>query len=136
MQDGLGKTRGARREVDGGLVGVGDGDLRRPGRGGGDEFSVAFCEGRHVDAHVDEQLHPGDLSEDAGYAVDELGTEHDGVGVGQVQAVGDLLGGVAVVHGHRQGASLEDTEIYRQPLETVGEQYGHLLALAEPPSEE
>ena len=74
----------------------------------------------------DDGLHPAD----------ELGTEDQGVGLGQLEAVLDLVGRVAVVHGNGDGARLEDAEVDGQPLDAVHQQDGDLVALADAAREE
>ena len=86
----------------------------------------------HEEARVDLR----DPVDDGLDPADELGTEHQGVGLGQLEAVLDLLRGVAVVHGHRDRPGLEDAEVDGQPLEAVHEQDGDLVALAEPSLEQ
>ena len=62
---------------------------------------------------------------------DELGSEHEKVGIGFFNTVFDLLGGVAEIERYSHSARLEDTEIDRQPLDAVHQQYGDLVALAD-----
>ncbi len=64
----------------------------------------------------------GHVGTDAHDAFGEFGAEHEGARIGKVNAVSDLFGRVAEVHGHGEGAGLEDAEVDGKPLETVHEQ--------------
>ena len=86
-------------------------------------------EGGAIVAHVEQQLHAGHLVDALLHAADELRAEEQGVHVRQVRAILDLVGGVAVIHRHHQRAGLEDAKVQRQPLQTVHQQDGYLVAL-------
>ena len=67
-----------------------------------------------------------------GYLLDsayKFRTENKHVAFGQIEAVLDLLGGIAEVKRHRQRSRFKYSEIDRQPFETVHEQYGYLVSL-------
>ena len=72
---------------------------------------AAVCEYRHVGL-------------DTG---DELRTEEQHADLRQICAVEDLARGVPEVERHRDGTGLQDTEIHRQPFQTVEHQDGDLV---------
>ena len=72
-----------------------------------------------------------DLVRDFFHTADEFRPEDHHIALAQVQAVFDLVGGIAEVHRNRQRAGLQDAEIDRQPIDAVHQQDGNLLALAD-----
>ncbi len=129
VQYGLREARGAGGEVDGRVVLVGQRRVVVHAGLVGGQVQEVLSKGRAVVAHVEQQLHAGHPVDALLHATDELRPEEQRVHVGQVGAVLDLVGGIAVVHGHHQRAGLEDAEVQRQPLQAVHQQYGHLVAL-------
>ena len=136
VQDGLGEARGAGGEVDGRVVGVGQLHVRGVAGLVRRQVQIILGKGRAVVAHVEQQLHAGDLVDDLLHAADELRPEEQCVHVGQLRAVADLVGGIAIVHRHGQRACLEDAEVHRQPLQAVHQQHGNLVALFDAPAEQ
>ena len=94
-----------------------------------DEVAVALGERRAVAADVEEGLHLRELVGDLLDAPDELGAEDEEGGVREVDAVPDLVGGVAEVERDRERARAEDAEVDREPLEAVHEEDRDLVAL-------
>ena len=138
VEDGLREACGARGEVDCGVVVVVD--LHGGGDGGAvvDHLIVAGGVGGAVSllAHEEEIGDTRQLGEDGVHPLGELRTEDQHTGVGQIQAVLDLVGGVAVVHGNHDGAGLEDAEVDGEPLQAVHEEDGYLIALFDAAGEE
>ena len=130
VQDRLGEAGGAAGEVDRGVIGLADGNHRVRARAHGREQVVVLREGGAVLADVEQQAAARDLVCHALDSAGELGAKHQDVDVGQAHAVVDLLGGVAEVEGHHHGAALEHAEVDGQPLDTVHQQDGDLVALA------
>jgi len=62
---------------------------------------------------------------------DELRPEDQGVRFGQLQAVFDLVGGVAIIHGNGQRAGLENPEVDGKPLEAIHKQDRYFVPLAD-----
>ena len=134
--DGLREAGRARGEVDGRVIVEADLDARGARRAVGDEGVVGLGEGRAVAAHV--EAHP-DLRHPLGdvlHAAGELGPEDEDGGVGEVEAVADLIGRVAVVEGDGHRAGAEDAEVDGEPLQAVHEEDGDLVALPHVPREE
>ena len=102
----------------------------------GHQALVALGEGRAGAVDEEARPHPRDPVDDGLDTSDELGTEDQGVGLGELEAVLDLVGGVAVVHGDSDGPRLEDAEVDGQPLDAVHQQDGDLVALADAAREE
>ena len=136
VQNGLGEARGAGGEVDGRVVVLRE--LHSGGTAGAELHQpvVAVGEGGHVLAHVEEGLHPGEPGEGGGHPLRELRPEHQHGNLGEVRAVGDLLVGVPVVHGHGQGPGLQNAEVDGQPFEAVHEEDPHLVPLLHVPGEQ
>ena len=132
QDDRLGEAGGAGGEVDGRVVvePVLDGRLA-PGAVG-DEGVVGFREGGAVLADVEAQADLRDAVRDVLHAAGEFGAEHQRRGVGEVEAVADFLGGVAVVEGDGHRAGAQHAEVDGQPLQAVHQQDRHLVAALDP----
>ena len=105
-QDGLGEAGGAGGVVDGGLVLVVDENFRgHAGAVGGGPVIVLGKGGAGL-AHEQKQHLLGQLGGDGLHAADKLRPEEQHVHVGQLQAVVDLVGGIAEVQGHGDGPGL------------------------------
>ena len=111
VQNGLGKARRAGAKVDGGVV-ILQQFHRRRGRAGVDDEALHIVRkiGRVV-AHEKEVADAIEPLHHLRYAAHKLRPQHQHRRIRQVKAVGDLLGGVAEVHRHRQRAGLEHTEV-------------------------
>ena len=136
VQYGLGEAGGPRGEVESSVIRLGDLHSRRLARTVRRHLAVALGERRAIGAHEEARVelgHPVYHRLDPAY---ELGSEDQRSRLGEFEAVLDLVGGVAVVHGHRHRAGLEDAEVDGQPLKAVHEQDGHLVAPADAPAEE
>ncbi len=131
VQDGLGETGGAGREVQRRLILVGDVDPRRGCGTIGRQPVITLGKGWAIGADEDPLPDPGHPVADRLDPADEFGPEHQQVGLGQVETVGDLLGGVAVVQRHRHRPGPQDTEIQRQPLQAVHQQQGDLVTFVD-----
>ena len=112
VKDGLGKARRAAREVDGGVLVLVEGDGRIGARAIGGELAIVLREGRAVLPHVEEQPAMADLAGNLLDAAGELRAEHEYVDIGLLDAVGDLLGGIAEVERNGRRAALEYAEVY------------------------
>ena len=129
VEDGLGEARGTRGEVDSGVVLVAD------LHGGGDGGAVVhhlIVQGSVggalvLLAHEEEIGDARQLGKDGIHTLHELGAEDQHPRVGQIEAVLDLVGGVAVVHGHHDGTCLQHAEVDGKPLQAVHEQDSHLV---------
>ena len=86
--------------------------------------------------HEEQQHLGGDLGDDVLHPADELRPEEQHVHVRLLQAVVDLVGGVAEVQGDGHRPGLQDAEVDGQPLQAVHQQDGHLLALLNAPAQE
>ena len=129
VQDGLGEARGAAREVDGSVLVLGD---RHKGVGAGhvgSKLVVALGKGGAVAADVKEQAVLGDARLNLLDAAGELRAEDKDVDVSQVDAVLNLLGGVAEVERDHRCAALEHTKEDGQVLEAVHKKDCDLVAL-------
>ena len=130
VKDGLGEARRARGEVDGGVVVVTD--LHGGGVGGAVVHHLVVegsVGGALIFFAYEEEI--GDarqLGKDGVHTLYELRTKDQHPHVGQIQAVLDLVGGVAVVHGHYDSARLQYAEVHGKPLQAVHEQDGHLVS--------
>ena len=87
-------------------------------------------------AHIEPLAHPAQIGKDGLQPVDELRAEHQGLHIGQIQTVANLVGGIAEVHGDGQTARLQDAEIHRQPLQAVHQQDAHFGAPLQSPAEQ
>ena len=136
VQDGLWKARGARGEIDGRVV------LRlhrhRGSAGGAIAHHLDAVLGVVRAAAAHKKLHPqpGVLPLNCVHPLGKLRAEHQHLHIRQVQAVANLLAGIAKVHGHCHAAGLEDAEIYRQILQAVHHQNCHLGAPLQPPAQQ
>ena len=111
VQDGLREAGGAGGEVDGAVVLPGYGHSGRLRRAVADDLRVAFREGRTIGAHEEARVELGHLVDDRFHPAHELRPEHQRAGLGQLEAVFDLLARIAVVHGNGHGAGFEDAEV-------------------------
>ena len=100
------------------------------------QFTVALGKGGAVLAHIDHQAVLHDMLGNGLQTADELRAEHQHVHLRQVAAVLDLIGGVAEVQRHGQGAGLQDAEVDGQPFQAVHQQDGHLVALPDSAADE
>ena len=138
VEDRLGESGGAGGEIDGGVVRIGN--LHRRGHGGavmnhrGIMVGVFRCLG--LLAHEEPVMDQGDLVLHLAHTGDEFRAEDHHRAIRQIGTVADLLGAVAVVHGHGQSAGLQNTEIDRQPLQTVHKQDRYPIAPADAAGEE
>ena len=135
-QDGLGEAGGAGGVVDGGLILVVDEHLWGHAGAVGGGPVIVLGEGRAGVPHEEEEHLLGDLGHDGLHTADELRAEEQHVHVGQLEAVVDLVGGIAEVQRHRDGPRLQDAEVDGQPLQAVHQQDGHLLPLPDAPAQE
>ena len=126
MEDGLWEARRAAREIDRAQIGVLDAHARLLGREVTDARIVALGEARAALADVIETLDLRDIVDDVFDAPDEFLAEHKRVHLGELQAVLDLVRGIAVVERNRDGAALERPHVDGKPLQAVHEQDGHL----------
>ena len=131
VQDRLGEARRAGGVVDRRVVVVRDGDEWVGARAEVRQLLVGLRPGGTVVAHVEEQAARLDCGRDVLEAPDELGTEDQHVHLGLVEAVLDLVRGVAEVERYHGRAGLEHAEVDRQPLDAVVEQDRDLVALAD-----
>ena len=132
MQDGLGKARGTAAEVDSSQIVVGEQDA---GLFGGEVVQMVFDVDGEIRADLPGEVHmahTGQLIGDFLHTADEFLAEDELVHFRQIQAVLDLVSGVAVIQGHGDGAGLQHAEIDGQPFEAVHHEDGHLVALADP----
>ena len=129
VHDGLREAGGAGGEVDRGVLLVGERDRGRFAGAVGNEAVVRLGERRAVLADVDQRLHARHAFTDGFHAADERGAEDEHVDVGELDAVFDLLGGVAEVEGHGHRAALQHAEVDREPFEAVHEQDADAVAL-------
>ena len=133
VQNRLGEAGSTGGEINGGVVRVGN--LHRRGHGGAvmDHRGIMIgVRGRFgFLTHEEPVMDQGDLILHLADAGDELRSEDHHGAVRQIGAVADLLGAVAVVHGHGQGAGLQNTEIDGQPLQAVHEQDRYPIAPAD-----
>ena len=100
-QDGLGEAGGARGVVDGRLVLVVHQHLGGAAGAVGGGPQVVLGKGGTVLPHEEQQHLLCDLGHNGLHPGGELGAEKEHVGVGQLQAVVNLVGGVAEVQGDR-----------------------------------
>ena len=128
VQNGLREARGAGGIVDGAVVLVAQLDWRGLGGAVGHQCPQVLREGGTLLAVVDPHFHVGHLGIDVLDPAHELRAEHDIVRVRLVDAVFDLLGGIAVVQRHHDGAGLQHAEVDGQPLDAVHHQHGGLVA--------
>ena len=129
VQDGLGEAGGATREVDGGVLVLRD---RHKGVGAGhigSELVVALGKGWAVVADIEQQAVLGNARLNLLDAAGELRAEDKDVDVGQIDAVLDLLGGIAEVERNHRCAALEHAKEDGQVLETVHKKDCDLVAL-------
>ena len=105
-QDGLGEAGGAGGVVDGGLVLVVDENFRGHAGAVGGGPVIVLGKGGAVLSHKEEQAAPGQGGRHVLHPADELRAEEEHIHVGQLDAVLDLLGGVAEVQGHGDGPGL------------------------------
>ena len=130
VQNGLGEARCTRREVDGGVIVVAD------LHGGGDRGAVVHhlvVKGGVLGAGIlfadkEKVGNARKLGQDGTHTLGKLGAEDQHARVGKIQAILDLVGGVAVVHGNYDRTGLQDTEVNGKPLKAVHEQNGNLVA--------
>ena len=101
-QNGLGEAGGAGGVVDGGLVLVVDEHLGGHAGAVGGGPVVVLGKGGAGLPHEEEQQLPGQVGRDVLHPADELRAEEQHIHVGQLQAVVDLLGGVAEVQRARR----------------------------------
>ena len=136
VQDRLGKAGGAAGEVDRGVLVGRERHARVRRRAQARQLAVALRPRGAVVAHVEEQAPRLDAVHDLLDAADELRAKDEDVDVGLVEAVRDLVGGVAEVERHHRGARLQDAKVERQPLDAVVEQDGDLVVLADAAGEQ
>ena len=136
VQDRLGEARGAAGEVDRGVLVGGERHARVRRGAQARQLAVALRPGGAVVAHEEEQAPRLDAVHDLLNAPDELRAKDEDVHVGLVQAVGDLVRGVAEVQRHHRGARLEHAKVEREPLDAVVEQDGDLVVLADAAAEQ
>ena len=136
QEDGLGETGGAGGIVDGGLILVVNEDLGGHAGAVGRGPVVVLGEGGAAVPHEEEEPLPAQVVGDVLHPADELGSEEEHVGVGQLHAVVDLLRRVAEVQGNGHRPRLQNAEVDGQPLQAVHQQDGHLLALPDAPAPE
>ena len=129
QDDRLRETRRPRREVDRRLVLREHRNRRRRRDAELHERVIALREDRTVLADVKARLHLRHLVRNLFDAADELRSEHERLGIRQVQAVLDLVRRVAEVERHGHAARLEDAKVNRQPLKAVHKQDRDLVAL-------
>ena len=130
VQDGLGEARGAGGEVNRRVLVLAERDARVRRGAQARQLAVALRPGGAVVAHEEEQAARLDAVHDLLHAPDELRAKDEDVHVCLVQAVLDLVRGVAEVQRHHRGARFEHAKVERQPLDAVVEQDGHLVVLA------
>ena len=136
VQDGLGEAGGPRGEVEGRVVLLGDVDRGRLGRAIRRDLAVALGERRAVGAHEEARIEAGHPVDDGLHPAHELRPEDQRPRLRELEAVLDLLRGVAIVQRHRDRAGLEDAEVDREPLQAVHEQDRYLVALADAPAQQ
>ena len=131
VEYGLGEAGGAGGEVDGGVVVLVENHGRRGGGAVVHELAVRFREGGHVRTHEKQGARASQaafLVEQGLDAAREFRAEDEHLHVREVEAVGDLFGGVAEVQGHGEAAGLENAEIDGEPFEAVHQEYADLGA--------
>ena len=131
MQDRLRESGGTGREIDRRVVVLRPLALREAGTALVNQFHQVVREARAPGAFK-HQRHMGNLVRDFLYTADEFRPENQHIALGQVQAVFNLIGSVAEVHGNHHSAGLQDTEVDRKPVNAVHHQDGNLFALADP----
>lgn len=131
VQDGLGEAGGARAKVDRRVLVLGERDHGVCRGAQANELLVGLGPGGAVVTHVEEQAALLDLGHDLFDAAGELGAKDQDVGVGLLDAVADLIGGVAEVERHHRGAALEHAKVDGEPLDAVVEQDCDLVVLAD-----
>ena len=137
VQYGLGEARGARGEVDGRVVRLGQLHRRRAGGAeGGQLHAVLGVGGRRGVAHEEQRFDLGQVAHDGVHAGNELRPEHQHLDVGKIQAVLNLVAGIAEVHGNGDAAGLEHAEVDGQPFQAVHQQDAHLGAPLDAPAEQ
>ena len=87
---------------------------------------VAVGERRAVLTHKIQVLDLGNAVDNLFDAANEFWAENKHLDIGKLEAVLDLVGSVAIVHGNRDGARLQHAEVNRKPLKAVHHQDAHL----------
>ena len=106
VEDGLGEAGGAGGKVNGRVIGVRQ--LHR-GRAGGAEVGEAhtvLAVGRSAAPHEKQHFHLVQAADNGVHPGDELRAEHQHLHIRQVQAIFDLVAGIAEVHGDGDAAGL------------------------------
>ena len=119
VQDGLRESGGTGGEIDGSVVLIIDADERCLAGAVRHQLKVILRKGRAVLAHIDQQPVHVQLLFDGLHTADKLRSEEHHIDLRQIRAVEDLIGGIPEVERHRDGTGLQDTEIHRQPFQTV-----------------
>ena len=102
------------------------GHRRRAGGAEVHQADAVLGIGRGSPAHKEHHPHLGQAAGDGVHPLYKLRAEHQHLHVRQLQAVLDLLRGVAEVQWHGDAPGLQNAEIHRQPLQAVHHQYPHL----------
>jgi len=131
VEDRLGESGRAGGEVDRRVLVVAQRNLRGFARTVGDQAVVGLRERRAVLSDVKERLDARNPVADVFHPPGEFRPENQHIDIRQLQAVFDLLGGVAEVHRHRDRPAFEDSKIDRQPFETVHQEDRHPTSLAD-----
>ena len=133
-QDGLGEAGSAGGVVDGRLVLVINEYLGcLAGAVGGGPVVILRPGGADV-THEKQQMVLFQRRYDGLHAADKLRSKKQHIRLRQLQAVFDLVRGIAEVQRHGNGSGLEDAKVDGQPLQAVHQQDGHLLSLADAPA--
>ena len=89
-----------------------------------------------VPAHKEHHPHLGQLPGNSVHAADKFRPEYQSLHVRQLQAVLDFVAGIPEIHGYGDAPRLEDSEIHRQPLQTVHHENSNLGPPPGVPAEE
>ena len=126
----LGESRRSRREVYSGIVRLLERTLGVVARALGGKVVIVLCKGGAGSTEVDERASLSQLVGDCLDTSYEFVAEYENVRLGKLETVIYLVRGITEVERDCKRASLEYSEIYRQPIDTVHEKYRYLLALS------
>ena len=131
VQDGLREPCGSGGEIDGRIVLVVNPHEGRLAGAVRHQLKIILREGRAVLSHIDEETVHMQLLLDGLHTADKLRPEEHHIHLREIRAVENLIGGIAEVEGHGDGAGLQNTEIDGKPLQAVHHQDGNLLSTAD-----
>ncbi len=125
----LGESCRSRGKIDGGVIVIGQNDIRRHAWVICHFNDEILCEGWRRSPYVEQKSALGQCVDDLLDATDELRSEDEDAHVGLIHAVLDLVGCISEIKRNSNCSSLQYAEINRKPVKAVHQKNAHLFTL-------